>query len=229
MSRNFFGFPGRVPPRLYGRNAEPAIVIPEGSPSNENQEGKVWGWNPNTQRMELRHPKILFGPGALDASTGNISLTNNAWVALYSGIPGDGIGFRAGLVGYVPKGRYGVFGHIAIATAATSAVHYARVMQGTTEANPATQPRIMSGAAVVVGGGLATSPGVANVPFSIPFSSSDMLVDVPRDWAAEIWVEVYAENIGANASSALASSGQGINSTISKCTFIRWDGLHGTS
>lgn len=226
--RSFPGITSRHPTRPRAQIVEPEILIVEGSPSNENQEGKVWGWNPNTQRMELRHPKIFFGPGALDASTGNIALSNNAWVGLYSGVPADGIGFRAGLVGYVPKGRYGVFGHVAISTAATTAVHYVRVRQGTTETNPANQPRIMVGAPVTVGGGVGVSPATANIPFSIPFSSSDMLVDVQLDWAAEIWVEVYAENIGANASTALASTGQAVNSTISKLTFIRWDGLHGT-
>lgn len=201
----------------------------ETSPSNENQEGKTWSWNPNQNRFDLRFPKITFGPGALDSSTGNIALTNNTWVKVTSGVPADGIGFRAGLVGYLPKGRWICWGQVAIATPTTGITYYARVRQGTTETDPTNQPRIMIGADVTVGGGIGWSPTTANLPFSLPFMATDIQCSTDPNYATEVWVEVYAENAASGAGSALASSGQAANATISLLLFQRQDGLHGSS
>jgi hypothetical protein len=111
------------------------------SPANENQEGKTYSWVPSLRRFVLRHPKIMFGPMALDNVTGNFALTNNTWVPLYIGIPGDGIGFRYGMVAYVPKGRFNVRGQICIATPSSNTTYHVRVRQGNSELNPGTQPR----------------------------------------------------------------------------------------
>lgn len=197
------------------------------SPANENQEGKVYSYVPRLRGFALRHPKIFFGPGALDGSSGSISLTNNTWVPLYSGIPGDGIGFRSGMVQYPPKGRYGIFGHVAIATPTVNCSYKVRLQQGTTEINPVTQPRISSGSPVTVGGGIGVSPPVANIPFSIAFSASDIQFGGAFAHANEIWVEVYADTASSGAGAALNSTGVAAVGTISKLTIIRWDGLAG--
>lgn len=226
--RNFSAIPSRNGPRprmrIYG-----ADLIVEGFPSGENQEGRVWGWNPNTGRPELRHPKIFFGPMALDASTGNISLTTNTWVPLYGAVDADG--FRPGMVAYVPRGRYGLFGKVAIATTSTGKTYYVRVRQGTTEDDPVNQAKIAIGNPVTVGGGIGISPAVASAPFSIPFLAPDIQYAGDPFHADEIWVEVYAENTGSapGAGAAISTSGQAAQATISSGVLIRWDGQHGTS
>lgn len=213
-------------PFLGGINSE--IAKKEISPSNENQEGKVWEWNPNRQRMEFRHPKILFGAGALDASTGNISLTNNTWVALYTAVPGDGIGFRSGMVGYLPKGRYGCWGEVAISNVDANITMHVRIRQGITEANPTTQPRIIGGAPItLVGGGTQTGYATANSIFTIPFSVTDIQCNMKPGYANEVWVEVYATGI-VGASTAMSTSAQAGQGEMTHMTFIRWDGLFGT-
>lgn len=200
----------------------------DGSPANENQEGKVWSWVPKFRGFRLRHPKQFFGPMALDTgTTGPIGLTNNTWVPLYSGIPGDGIGFRKGMVQYVPKGRYGMRGQILIATPSTSVTYHARVRQGNSEDNPGTQPRIAVGTAITVGGGCQASHPTASVPFTLIFEADDIQVGVAKDHAAEIWVEVYAESAGAGAGSALAAQTLSVTTTVTKGVIWRWDGLYG--
>jgi hypothetical protein len=101
------------------------------------------------------------------------------------------------------------------------------VRQGNAELNPGTQPRIACGTPLTMGGGCQASPGVANIPFMIPFQASDIQVGVAQDHAAEIWVEVYAENATAGAGSALAANGISAVASISKGTITRMDGLYG--
>lgn len=204
------------------------LLRPEPFPSGENHEGWCPGWNPNTQRMELRPPKVVFGPGALDSSTGNIALATDTWTALYTAIPGDGIGMRGGMVGYLPKGRWSIRGQVCIATPSTNKAYRVRVRQGTTEAEPVTQPKIIGGNPItLVGGGATTCPGTANAIFTLPFSVTDIQCNMARDYANEVWVEVYADSTGADPGAALASTGASGNGEISHCTFIKWDGLYG--
>jgi len=213
-----------------GRAWDPFVLMKEPLPSGENHEGWVESWNPNTQRKELRPPHIVCGAGALDASTGNIALTNNAWVALYTAIPGDGLGMRGGLVGYLPKGRWKLTGRVTIATPTAGVEYHVRIRQGTTESNPVTQPKIIGGNPItLVGGGLNTSHSTANKPFEIHFHCSDIQCDMAWGYANEVWVEVYAENAASGAGAALASHTQSGNGTISQCTFMKKDGLYGTS
>jgi hypothetical protein len=107
-------------------------VCPNGTPSalntcGDGRDGFVWGWDSFSGRMELRPPKILYGPGAV--STNN-ALTQNAWTNLYGAVGANG--FRTGLTAYVPVGNY--TGNVQVEVASGSlgnGVYTIRVLMGT--------------------------------------------------------------------------------------------------
>jgi hypothetical protein len=105
---------------------------PNGSTSTLNvcgdgRDGYGYQWDSFSGRMELRPPKILYGPGAY---TSNTVITQNAWTGLYGGVGANG--FRTGLTAYVPRGNYMGFGQIALASGPTANSTYTvRVLTGT--------------------------------------------------------------------------------------------------
>lgn len=93
----------------------------------DGRDGFVWGFDSFSGKMELRPPKILYGPGAVTANAG---LTQNAWNNLYGSIGGNG--FRSGLTAYIPPGNYMGFGQIVVASGSVSnATTTVRVLMGT--------------------------------------------------------------------------------------------------
>lgn len=112
------------------------IINPQQCPSGtaaalntcgDGRDGYVWGWDSFSGKMELRPPKILYGPGAITSTSG---LTQNAWNNLYGAVGANG--FRSGLTAYIPRGNYMGFGQVAVAGGGTSnAAYTVRVMMGT--------------------------------------------------------------------------------------------------
>jgi hypothetical protein len=93
----------------------------------DGRDGFGRQWDSFSQRMELRPPKILYGPGAI---TSNTALTQNAWTNLYGAIGANG--FRSGLTAYIPRGNYNGWGQIAVASGPTAnSVYTVRVLMGT--------------------------------------------------------------------------------------------------
>lgn len=93
----------------------------------DGRDGYHWQWDSFSRHMELRPPKILFGPGAI---TSTINLTQNTWNNLYGAVGASG--YRGGLVAYIPRGNYVGSGQVAIATGSTANTTYTvRVLMGT--------------------------------------------------------------------------------------------------
>lgn len=201
----------------FGWYQDPGATTPEAMPSGENQEGKVFSYNPNSGLMELRHPKLFFGPMAL--TSGNIPI-GKEWTTLATAVPSDGIGMRGGMSAYVPRGRYGISGFVAVASPSDNLTIHLRVMQGTTESNPA-QPNIAVGNPVVVGEGVCTI-AKANYAFQVCFEGTDIQYGGAPNHACEILVQACGDYAGGV---ALASSG--ITNMASRGRIQRWDGEFG--
>lgn len=105
---------------------------PNGGPAalntcGDGRDGFVWGWDSFSQHMELRPPKVLYGPGYITSNTG---MTVNTWTNLYGSIGANG--FRTGLTAYIPRGNYMGFGQVAFASGSTANSAYTiRVLMGT--------------------------------------------------------------------------------------------------
>lgn len=209
---------------------EPEALFAEPMPSGEGQHGKVWGWDPERGAMTLQHPKIMFGPGALDNLTGNVPVQFNVLTLLASAVPQDGLGMRGGLVAYVPAGRYGLWGHVSFS--GHSHVRYdVVVLQGRFPDN-ALQPRITVGGPVVVGGGSATAVGPSWSVVQTAFSAPDIQCYVAAGDACEIVVAVVASDIFGQRTSglagvAMAELGPLPLGHVSKMTIMRWNGAPG--
>lgn len=209
---------------------DPAKLTAHALPGGEildTRDGVHWAWSSTQGRYVQRVPKIAFGPSSLNSGTGNISLVNNTWVLLASGVPLDGLGERSGMVAYPQGSRGGIWGMVCVSMPTTSCAVYLRVMQGRTEDNPTNQPNIAIGTKVEVGGGMNSSPGVANVPYQIFFMAPDIQSYTADGHTAELAVEAYAENASSGAGAALSSTGIATPGFITQMLWVRWDGNDG--
>lgn len=95
----------------------------------DGRDGYVWGWDSFVQRMELRPPKILYGPGAMTSNNQFGAPVQNAWNPLYGSIGANG--FRGGLTAYVPVGNYNGNYQVTFASNSANATWTVRVLMGT--------------------------------------------------------------------------------------------------
>jgi hypothetical protein len=204
----------------FGWYQDAGATTPETMPSGENQEGKVFSWNPNSGLMELRHPKLFFGPMALTSVTGNMAISTS-WTTLALAVPNDGIGQRGGMTAYPPKGRYGICGFVGVASSIDNLTIHLRVMQGTSESNPA-QPNIAVGNPVVVGEGVGTIPK-ANYAYQVYFEATDIQYGGAPNHACEILVQACGDYAG-----GVALGSSGVTNIASRGRIQRWDGEFGT-
>lgn len=219
-----------VDPATLSFYEDPGARIGENFPSGENQEGKTFSWNPNSQLYELRHTKVCFGPMAITAGPngngGNYPLGQYIpgqpipWTRLIS--PLDFQAFHGDMVGYLPKGRWGAKAQVAVAAPVDDVTFYMRIMQGTVEAD-VNRPNMAFGSPVLVGEGVGTS-GKANRAFMIHGIATDIQFGGGPGKACEVVVEMCATAPGCV---ALATTGPIV--MASRGEFIRWDGLYGVS
>lgn len=201
-------------------------------PSGDSPAGKFWGWNVDLQQFVLQVPEIAFGPAALDATTGPKTLPGNTDTQVYTGYPLDGIGFRSGLVQYIPAGRWTMDGIITIA-GRTGVTYEVLVWQGTTpSSDTVNRPKIISDSKVKVGGGIGVSNLPDYAPLEIPFTAYDIqFYPADIEMAAEISVSVYpktADNTAAALSRIDGSGGSpGVpDGHISRCLIMRMKGMY---
>lgn len=197
-------------------------------PSGETHDGWVQQWSHRHQGVVLGPPQTSIGPAALDTSIGNIPLVPDVWTPMVGPVPQDGIGMRAGLVGYLPRGHWSVDGLIGFSSETPHSTMLIRVLQGRHANNPA-QPNIAVGEPVWVGGGGGNAGLIPNRPFFAAFTAPSIQVISPPGHACEVWVE--AMPIGAElgkihaALADLGPNGPVPTGRLSMLTFKRRDGL----
>lgn len=140
----------------------------------DGRDGFVWGWDSFSSKMELRPPKILYGPGAVTSSG---VLTQNAWNNLYGSVGSSG--FRGGLTAYIPRGNYMGFGQVAVASGTVSSSTYTvRVLMGSCLQVSGSQQGILIIPQIATNAGTTTSSNVLNFAATTCITAGMIAYDV---------------------------------------------------
>lgn len=127
------------------------LMTPEPYSSGDQHNGFVYGWSFAKHCFMLEPPKLLIGPGNLDADH---ALTQNTFTFLDGAIGSGGPGFRAGAQ-YPPQGVYMIWGIYTFLTTTANSLYEMEMTIGNV-VGVGSQSRFLVGSPTVIGGGGAT-------------------------------------------------------------------------
>lgn len=167
-------------------------------PSGDAAWGRVASLNPDTGKIEWRQPHLAIGPSSL---LSNVGIPGRRWTTLWHGIDQDG--FRSGLVAYIPRGVWQLWGTIVVAGPGSTAYDI-RVMQAHDLSPDPNRVNFVTENRQQVGAGCGVGSAPDHLPAAIPFCAHMIQFFGDEPQACEISVDVYAKYDG-NSAAALAS------------------------
>src|SRR5262249_11622008 len=204
---------GSLVSRAYAQNATslwgvpieqpPAgVFAPSAPPADESPDGIGLFFDSTTGTLRWKQAHISHGPSALAHNT---PLAGRQWNSLAGSVDYASGGFRTELVGYPDPGVWELNGTVVVA-GPTNVEYNILVTIGTTMDQDPRRSGLITGNPVIVGGGVQTWTGQANMPFAIPVAAQDIHCNTQRGNECEVIVWIYPKADGL-VSSALAVIG----------------------